>query len=58
MNNELILLGTWLGLVILYPMIKKGLQEMTLDITSILMIPIGLIIKCLKIIYDSKFKKI
>lgn len=50
MNNETILLLLWLGLTILYPMIKKGMQAIALDLTYLIMIPIGLIYRLWKIL--------
>ena len=48
MNNETILLLLWLGLTITYPMIKKGIQEMALDLTYLIITPIGLIYRLCK----------
>lgn len=50
MNNETILLLLWLGITITYPMIKKGLQEMALDLTYIIMLPVGLILNLVRFV--------
>ena len=40
--------------IMIYPIFKKGLQEVILDTTSVLLIPIGLIINIVK---NKKVKK-
>lgn len=57
MNNETILLLLWLGLTITYPMIKKGIQEIALDLTYLIMTPIGLIYKLWKKIIQYYMKR-
>lgn len=48
MNNETILLLLWLCLTITYPMMKKGIQEMALDLAYLIITPIGLIYRLCK----------
>lgn len=55
MNNDLLILTLWLTFVLIYPYLKKGLQQIILDTTELLMIPIKLILNIVKII-KVKFK--
>lgn len=56
MNNDLLILTLWLTFILIYPYLKKGLQQIILDTTELLMIPIKLILNIVKLI-RIKFRK-
>lgn len=54
MNQDLILLTLGITFIILYPKMKKGLEEIILDTIAVIMIPIGFVLKIIKFINNKK----
>lgn len=54
MNQDLIIITLGILFIILYPKIKKGLEDIILDFIAVIMIPIGLVLKIIKLINNKK----
>lgn len=56
MKEELVLLVCMYIMVMSYSNLKKNIQEILLDLTTLIIVPIGFTIKLIKII-NKKFKE-
>ena len=57
MTTEFAILLSMYIIVMSYSNLKKNIAQILLDTTEIIMLPIGLTYRLLKIIYNKKFEK-
>lgn len=57
MTTEFAILISMYIIVMSYTNLKKNVEQILLDVTELIMLPIGVIYKLGKIIYNKKIKK-
>ena len=57
MTTEFAFLFSMYIIVMSYTNLKKNVEQLLLDVTEIIMLPIGVTYRILKIIYNKKIKK-
>lgn len=54
MNQDLILLTLGILMIIFYPKFKEGLEHIILDTIAVILIPIGIVLKIIKLIKNKR----
>jgi hypothetical protein len=57
MTTEFAILLSMYIIVMSYSNLKKNVEQILLDITELIMLPVGVTYRLLKIIYNKKFEK-
>lgn len=57
MTTEFAILLSMYIIVMSYSNLKKNVAQILLDVTEVIMLPIGVTYRILKIIYNKKFEK-